>query len=137
MKKLAIAAAAVIALGSMAPDVAEAKNGRKRAAIVAGVAGAVIGGLIVSQSRAHAAPAYGYGQSYGYPASGYRPAYAPNYGYSHSYQQPVEYRRVRRRYDDYTYERPVVTRKVIIEKRYVEKRYEPAYNGYDDDDYGW
>lgn len=125
MKKLAIVAlASVIGLSAFTTSEAEAKNGRN-AAIAAGVLGAVVGGLIVSQAQA--APAYGYG----YQPHGYR--HAP-VRYRYVEETPVEYRRVRRvrQYDEYGYRRPVVVRKTIIEKRY-----EPAPSHYGAFDPGW
>jgi hypothetical protein len=94
MKRFAVVSAvALIGLGALSPTDAEARSRRHHnnnagAAVAAGVAGALIGGLVASAANnAYAAPAYGgpydgYGYDYGY---GPAPVAAYPYGY---YRRP-------------------------------------------------
>ena len=100
MKKLAIlsAAAAAVGLAALQPVEAEARNGRRTAAVVGAVggfaAGALIGGAL---SHGYAAPSYGYAPAYGYGYGyGYAPVYpattivyssGPSYRYGHRHHR--------------------------------------------------
>jgi hypothetical protein len=110
MRKIAtLAAVGVLALGSLSTSDAEARSGRRGAAIAAGAVGLAAGAIIAgAASQAYAAPAYGYGApAYGYaaPVTSYR--YDDGY-----YAQPVyRERRVVRYYEE---PRPVYrTRRVV------------------------
>ncbi|MCJ2137893.1 hypothetical protein MKK69_28255 [Methylobacterium sp. J-026] len=67
-----LSAAALIGAGSLASSTAEARGG---GAIAAGIIGGLAAGaLIGAATQAHAVPAYGYGESYGYTPVVVRPA---------------------------------------------------------------
>ena len=111
MRKIAtLAAVGVLALGAFSPSDAEARKGRRTAAIAAGVVGLAAGAAIAgAASNAYAAPAYGYGApAYGYaaPVTSYRYSYDDGYYAQPAYQE----RRVVRYYEE---PRPVCTRRVV------------------------
>jgi hypothetical protein len=77
MKKTltAVAAAAIVAAATIAPDPAEARRGHRGGAIAAGVIGGIAAGAIIAGAGRH----YGYGPYYG------------GYGYGHGYYAPAYY----------------------------------------------
>jgi hypothetical protein len=92
MRKIAtLAAVGVLALGALSTSDAEARSGRRGAAIAASAVGLAAGAIVAgAASQAYAAPAYGYGA----PVTSYR--YDDGY-----YAQPVyRERRVVRYYEE-------------------------------------
>jgi hypothetical protein len=79
-----VATASITAAALVTPKPAEARCWGCWAG--AGIAAAIIGGAIASQSYGYGYPAYGYGYpagyGYGYPA-GYGDGYPTNYGYGY------------------------------------------------------
>jgi hypothetical protein len=128
MRKIAtLAAVGVLALGALSTSGAEARSGRRGAAIAAGAVGLAAGAIIAgAASQAYAAPTYGYGApAYGYaaPVTSYR--YDDGY-----YAQPVyRERRVVRYYEE---PRPVYrTRRVVRSYDYGYAPRSPYYgSGY-------
>jgi hypothetical protein len=118
MRKIAtLAAVGVLALGAFSTSDAEARQGRRTAAVAAGVVGLAAGAAIAgAASQAYAAPSYGYGApAYGYqaPAYGYAaPVTSYRYSYDDGYYAQPAYRerRVVRYYEE---PRPVRTRRVV------------------------
>ncbi|WP_445504426.1 hypothetical protein [Microvirga sp. G4-2] len=105
MRKIAtLAAIGVMAIGTLSAPDAEARSGRRGAAIAAGVVGLAAGAMIAgAASQAYAAPVtYGYAA----PVTSYRYAYDDGY-----YAAPVYRERVVRYYEE---PRPVYrTRRVV------------------------
>ena len=87
MKKTltAVAAAALVAAATIAPDPAEARRGHRGGAIAAGVIGGIAAGAIIAGAGRH----YGYGPYYGGYGGGY--GYGPGYGYGGGYYAPAYY----------------------------------------------
>jgi hypothetical protein len=112
MRKIAtLAAVGVLALGAFSTSDAEARSGRRGAAIAAGAVGLAAGAIIAgAASQAYAAPAYGFGApAYGYaaPVTPYRYTYDDGYYARPAYRE----RRVVRYYEE---PRPVYrTRRVV------------------------
>ena len=105
MRKMAVAAAALVFAAGAIFSAPQAEARRGWGGVGAGiVAAAVVGGIIAANSGyRYRTPYYGYGYGsgygYGYP-SYYGPSYysygAPYYGYSRSYYRPVyAYRPIR------------------------------------------
>lgn len=114
-KKAAVAALVALTLGAgltvNAGD-AEARNGRKGAAIAAGLIGALaVGALVAGASNSHASPGYYHGNPGYEPEPVYYPQPAPTYepepayygGHHGYYHQPRAYHHRRyNRYPGYT-----------------------------------
>lgn len=118
MRKIAtVAAVGVLAFGALSASDAEARSGRRGAAIAAGVVGLAAGAAIAgAASQAYAAPAYGYG--------------APAYGYA----APV--RSYRYTYDDGYYARPAYRERRVV-RYYEEPHPDRARRAVRSNDYGY